>query len=66
MRADAAEADDEADMNDCIGQTQSDDDARDEILYELANFAATTKTSLDIGVATEIAIWLSGKGYRKQ
>lgn len=48
----------EADMNEC--------DARDEILYELANFAATTKTSLDIGVATEIAIWLSGKGYRKQ
>lgn len=48
----------EADMDDCI--------ARDEILYELANFAATTKTSLDIGVATEIAIWLSGKGYRKQ
>lgn len=56
----------EADLNDCIGQPQSDDDARDEILYELANFAATTKTSLDIGVATEIAIWLSGKGYRKQ
>lgn len=48
----------EADMNEC--------DARDEILYELANFAATTKTSLDIGVATEIAIWLSGKGYRKK
>lgn len=48
----------EADMDDCI--------SRDEILYELANFAATTKTSLDIGVATEIAIWLSGKGYRKQ
>ena len=48
----------EADMNEC--------DARDQILYELANFAATTKTSLDIGVATEIAIWLSGKGYRKQ
>ena len=56
----------EADLNDCIGQPQSNDDARDEILYELANFAATTKTSLDIGVATEIAIWLSGKGYRKQ
>lgn len=56
----------EADLNDCIGQAQSNDDARDEILYELANFAATTKTSLDIGVATEIAIWLSGKGYRKQ
>lgn len=48
----------ESDMNEC--------NARDEILYELANFAATTKTSLDIGVATEIAIWLSGKGYRKQ
>lgn len=48
----------ESDMNEC--------EARDEILYELANFAATTKTSLDIGVATEIAIWLSGKGYRKQ
>ena len=48
----------ESDMNEC--------DARDEILYELANFAATTKTSIDIGVATEIAIWLSGKGYRKQ
>lgn len=48
----------EADMNEC--------EARDEILYELANFAATTKTSLDICVATEIAIWLSGKGYRKQ
>lgn len=48
----------EADMDDCI--------ARDEILYELANFAATTKTSLDIGVATEIAIWLSDKGWRKQ
>lgn len=48
----------EADLNEC--------EARDEILYELANFAATTKTSLDIGVATEIAIWLSGKGYRKQ
>lgn len=48
----------EADMDECI--------SRDEILYELANFAATTKTSLDIGVATEIAIWLSGKGYRKQ
>lgn len=56
----------EADLNDCIGQPQSNEDARDEILYELANFAATTKTSLDIGVATEIAIWLSGKGYRKQ
>lgn len=56
----------EADLNDCIGQPQSNDDARDEILYELANFATTTKTSLDIGVATEIAIWLSGKGYRKQ
>ena len=56
----------EADLNDCIGQPQSNDDARDEILYELANFAATTKTSLDIGVATEISIWLSGKGYRKQ
>lgn len=56
----------EADLNDCIGQQQSNDDARDEILHELANFAATTKTSLDIGVATEIAIWLSGKGYRKQ
>lgn len=56
----------ESDLNDCIGQPQSSDDARDEILYELANFAATTKTSLDIGVATEIAIWLSGKGYRKQ
>ena len=56
----------EADLNDCIGQAQSNDDARDEILYELANFAATTKTSLDICVATEIAIWLSGKGYRKQ
>lgn len=63
---DAAETDDEADPNDCIGQPQSNEDARDEILYELANFAATTKTSLDIGVATEIAIWLSGKGYRKQ
>lgn len=48
----------ESEMNEC--------EARDEILYELANFAATTKTSLDIGVATEIAIWLSGKGYRKQ
>lgn len=48
----------EADLNEC--------EARDEILYELANFAATTKTSLDIGVATEISIWLSGKGYRKQ
>ena len=48
----------ESDMNEC--------EARDEILYELANFAATTKTSLDICVATEIAIWLSGKGYRKQ
>ncbi len=56
----------EADLNDCIGQAQSNDDARDEILYELANFAATTKTSLDIGVATTIAMWLSGKGYRKQ
>lgn len=56
----------EDDLNDCIGQPQSNDDARDEILYELANFAATTKTSLDIGAATEIAIWLSGKGYRKQ
>lgn len=56
----------EADLNDCIGQPQSNDYARDEILYELANFAATTKTSLDIGVATEISIWLSGKGYRKQ
>ena len=56
----------EADLNDCIGQPQNNEDARDEILYELANFAATTKTSLDIGVATEIAIWLSGKGYRKQ
>ncbi|EFJ2475466.1 hypothetical protein G5Z15_003788 [Escherichia coli] len=56
----------EAGLNDCIGQAQSNDHARDEILYELANFAATTKTSLDIGVATEIAIWLSGKGYRKQ
>lgn len=56
----------EADLNDCIGQPQSNDYARDEILYELANFAATTKTSLDIGVATEIAIWLAGKGYRKQ
>lgn len=60
------DAQSEADLNDCIGQPQSNDDARDEILYELANFAATTKTSLDIGVATEIAIWLSGKGYRKQ
>lgn len=59
-------APEESDLNDCIGQPQSNDDARDEILYELANFAATTKTSLDIGVATEIAIWLSGKGYRKQ
>lgn len=56
----------EADLNDCIGQPQNNENARDEILYELANFAATTKTSLDIGVATEIAIWLSGKGYRKQ
>lgn len=56
----------EADLNDCIGQAQSNDDARDEILYELANFAATTKTSLDIGVATTIAMWLSAKGYRKQ
>lgn len=56
----------EDDLNDCIGHPQSNDDARDEILYELANFAATTKTSIDIGVATEIAIWLSGKGYRKQ
>lgn len=56
----------EADLNDCIGQVQSNDDARDEILYELANFAATSKTSLDIGVATTIAMWLSAKGYRKQ
>lgn len=56
----------EADLNDCIGQPQSNEQARDEILYELANFAATTKTSLDIGVATEIAIWLSDKGWRKQ
>lgn len=69
VKRDAVKSNDaqlEADLNDCIGQPQSDDDARDEILYELANFAATTKTSLDIGVATEIAIWLSGKGYRKQ
>lgn len=69
VRRDAFKSNDaqlEADLNDCIGQPQSNDDARDEILYELANFAATTKTSLDIGVATEIAIWLSGKGYRKQ
>lgn len=56
----------EADLNDCIGQPQSNEQARDEILYELANFAATTRTNLDIGVATEIAIWLSGKDYRKQ
>lgn len=69
VRRDALKSNDaqlEADLNDCISQPQSNDDARDEILYELANFAATTKTSLDIGVATEIAIWLSGKGYRKQ
>lgn len=69
VKRDAVKSNDaqlEADLNDCIGQTQSNDDERDEILYELANFAATTKTSLDIGVATEIAIWLSGKGYRKQ
>ncbi|ANN86135.1 hypothetical protein BI096_gp27 [Enterobacter phage Arya] len=56
----------EADLNECIGQPQSNEHARDEILYELANFAASTVTSLDIGVATNIAIWLSDKGYRKQ
>lgn len=61
-----AKADDEADLNECIGQVQSNDQARDEILYELANFAASTCTSLDIGAATQIAIWLSDKGYRKQ
>lgn len=60
------EAEQEADLNDCIGQAQSNDQARDEILYELANFAASTCTSLDIGAATQIAIWLSDKGYRKQ
>lgn len=66
QEAEQAEADDEADLNDCIGQTQSNDQERDEILYELANFAASTCTSLDIGAATQIAIWLSDKGYRKQ
>lgn len=55
----------EADLNECFGQPQSNDQARDEILYELANFAASTRTSLDIGAATKIAIWLSDKGYRK-
>jgi hypothetical protein len=66
QEAEQAETDDEADLNDCIGQVQSNDQARDEILYELANFAASTGTSLDIGAATQIAIWLSDKGYRKQ
>lgn len=66
QEAEQAKADDEADLNDCIGQVQSNDQARDEILYELANFAASTGTSLDIGAATQIAIWLSDKGYRKQ
>lgn len=66
QEAEQAKADDEADLNDCIGQLQSNDQARDEILYELANFAASTCTSLDIGAATQIAIWLSDKGYRKQ
>lgn len=66
QEAEQTEADDEADLNDCIGQVQSNDQARDEILYELANFAASTGTSLDIGAATQIAIWLSDKGYRKQ
>lgn len=56
----------ESNLNECIGQQQSNDQARDEILYELANFAASTCTSLDIGAATQIAIWLSDKGYRKQ
>lgn len=66
QEAEQAESDDEADLNECIGQVQSNDQARDEILYELANFAASTCTSLDIGAATQIAIWLSDKGYRKQ
>lgn len=65
-QAGITEQDDESDLDECIGQAQSNDQARDEILYELANFAASTCTSLDIGAATQIAMWLSEKGYRKQ